>query len=160
LTQLRKLEKNSLRGRAISAYSEGGKFKIAYLGLGSNLGWRLRNLSAARRRLRQKGARIVRQSRVIETAPWGLVDQPRFLNQVIEVAWAGTPRQLLAAAKAVEREGGRARTRRWGPRSIDVDILLFASLQLDQPGLVVPHPRIGERPFVMRSLRELGVSWR
>jgi 2-amino-4-hydroxy-6-hydroxymethyldihydropteridine diphosphokinase len=130
----------------------------AYLGLGSNLGRRSRNLSAARRRLRQKGARILRQSRVIETAPWGVADQPRFLNQVIEIEWRGTPRQLLKAAKQVESEGGRVPTERWGPRAIDVDILLFGEERLRQRGLVIPHPRIGERPFVKRSLRELRVS--
>ena len=129
----------------------------AYLGLGSNLGTRSRNLSAARRRLRQKGARIVRQSRVIESEPWGVTDQPRFLNQVIEVDWAGTPRQLLRAAKSVEREGGRTATRRWGPRVIDVDILLFGDLRVREPGLVIPHPRLLERDFVLEPLRELGV---
>ena len=129
----------------------------AYLGLGSNLGRRSRNLSAARRRLRQKGARILRQSRVIETAPWGVVDQPRFLNQVIEVEWTGTPRQLLKTAKQVESEGGRVAVERWGPRVIDVDILLFGDERIRERGLVIPHPRIGERVFVKRSLRELGV---
>jgi 2-amino-4-hydroxy-6-hydroxymethyldihydropteridine diphosphokinase len=129
----------------------------AYLGLGTNLGRRARNLSAARRRLRQKGARILRQSRVIETEPWGVTDQPRFLNQVIEVDWTGTPRQLLKAAKDVEREGGRKPTRRWGPRVIDVDILLFGDERIAQRDLVVPHPRIGERQFVLESLGELGI---
>jgi 2-amino-4-hydroxy-6-hydroxymethyldihydropteridine diphosphokinase len=132
---------------------------IAYLGLGSNLGWRSRNLSAARRRLRQKGARILRQSRVIETEPWGVADQPRFLNQVIEVDWPGTPRQLLMASKQVEVEGGRKLTRRWGPRVIDVDILLFGDVRLNQRDLVIPHPRIGEREFVRKSLAELGVRF-
>ena len=131
---------------------------IAYLGLGSNLGRRGRNLSAARRRLRQKGARIVRQSRIIETEPWGVLDQPLFLNQVVEVDWAGSARQLLRAAKAVEREGGRTATRRWGPRVIDVDILLFDAEDIDEPGLQVPHPRIRERDFVMKGLGELRVS--
>ena len=130
---------------------------VAYLGLGSNLGRRARNLSAARRRLRQKGARIVRQSRVIETEPWGVTDQPRFLNQVIEVEWLGTARQLLVAAKATEREGGRRLTRRWGPRVIDVDILLFGDVRISEDGLQVPHPGIPDRPFVLESLRELGV---
>ena len=130
----------------------------AYLGLGSNLGRRSRNLSAARRRLRQKGARILRQSRVIDTPPWGVADQPRFLNQVIEVDWTGSARQLLRASKDVEREGGRAPTRRWGPRHIDVDILLFGDERISQPDLVIPHPRIGERGFVQQSLRELGIS--
>ena len=128
---------------------------VAYLGLGTNLGNRRKNLSAARRRLRQKGVRIVRQSRVIETEPWGDTDQPRFLNQVVEVEWAGTPRRLLAAAKAVEREGGRKPTRRWGPRIIDIDILLFGDEHVSDGDLQIPHPRIKEREFVQESLREL-----
>jgi dihydroneopterin aldolase/2-amino-4-hydroxy-6-hydroxymethyldihydropteridine diphosphokinase len=131
----------------------------AYLGLGSNLGWRARNLSAARRRLRQHGARILRQSRVIETEPWGVADQPRFLNQVVEVEWAGGARRLLEAAKSVEREGGRVRTKHWGPRVIDVDILLFGDEQISESDLVIPHPRIAERPFVIEALRELGARW-
>ncbi len=128
-----------------------------YLGLGTNLGRRTRNLSAARRRLRQKGVRILRQSSVIETEPWGVVDQPRFLNQVVEADWQGTPRALLLAAKQVEREGGRKPGRRWGPRAIDVDILLFGDDRISERDLVVPHPRIDERPFVLASLRELAV---
>ena len=130
---------------------------VAYLGLGTNLGNRRRNLSAARRRLRQKGARIVRQSSVIDTEPWGDKDQPRFLNQVVEVEWAGTPRSLLKAAKAVEREGGRKPTRRWGPRVIDVDILLFGDAHVSDGDLKIPHPGIKDRQFVQRSLRELSV---
>jgi len=132
---------------------------IAFLGLGTNLGRRTRNLSAARRRLRQKGARILRQSRVIETDPWGVAEQPRYLNQVIEVDWKGTPDQLLRVAKQVERDGGRKPTRRWGPRVIDVDILLFGDRRIRTPDLIVPHPRIGEREFVVGALRELGVEY-
>jgi len=127
----------------------------AYLGLGSNLGSRARNLSAARRRLRERGARILRQSRVIETEPWGVLDQPKFLNQVLELEWSGTARQLLRAAQAVEREGGRVRKKRWGPRTIDVDILLFGDERVNEKDLVIPHPRIKEREFVLAGLREL-----
>ena len=134
------------------------KGTVAYLGLGTNLGRRRNNLSAARRRLREKGARILRQSRVIETEPWGDLNQPRFLNQVLEIEWLGTPRRLLAAAKAVEREGGRTPTRRWGPRVIDVDVLLFGNLRISERDLEVPHPGIKEREFVQESLRELGVT--
>ena len=130
---------------------------VVYLGLGTNLGSRARNLSAARRRLRQKGVRIVRQSRVIESAPWGVTDQPRFLNQVVEAEWAGTPRQLLGVAREVEREGGRKPARRWGPRVIDIDILLFGDQRVNQRDLVIPHPRIEEREFVLKPLAELGV---
>ena len=129
----------------------------AYLGLGSNLGRRDRNLGAARRRLREKGARILRSSSVVETEPWGVTDQPRFKNQVLEIDWPRTARALLRAAKEVEREGGRTRTRRWGPRVIDVDILLFGDERIDEPGLQVPHPRIPQRDFVLEGLRELGV---
>jgi dihydroneopterin aldolase/2-amino-4-hydroxy-6-hydroxymethyldihydropteridine diphosphokinase len=128
------------------------------LGLGSNVGARSRNLSAARRRLGEKGVRILRQSRVVETEPWGVADQPRFLNQVVEGEWDGSPRQLLRAAKAVEREGGRVPTRRWGPRVVDVDILFFGGQKVDEPDLVIPHPGIKERPFVLQSLEELGIS--
>ena len=131
---------------------------LVYLGLGSNLGSRARNLSAARRRLRQKGVRILRQSRVIETEPWGVREQPKFLNQVLEGDWPGTPRQLLRAAKEVEREGGRRPTRRWGPRVIDVDVLLFGDERINLRDLVIPHPRIAERAFVLESLRELSVK--
>jgi 2-amino-4-hydroxy-6-hydroxymethyldihydropteridine diphosphokinase len=84
--------------------------------------------------------------------------QPRFLNQVLEVEWLGSARQLLLAAKAVEREGGRTKTRHWGPRVIDVDILLFGREHVSEPDLAIPHPRIAERPFVIESLRELGVG--
>ncbi|TMC35351.1 MAG: 2-amino-4-hydroxy-6-hydroxymethyldihydropteridine diphosphokinase [Chloroflexi bacterium] len=131
---------------------------LVYLGLGTNLGSRARNLSAARRRLREKGVRILRQSRVMETAPWGVAEQPRFLNQVVEGDWGGTPRALLRAAKQVEREGGRRPGRRWGPRVIDVDILLFGEERIRSRDMVVPHPRIGQREFVLESLAELGVN--
>lgn len=101
---------------------------------------------------------MLRQSRVIETEPWGVADQPRFLNQVLEVEWGGTPRELLKAAKAVEREGGRRPTRRWGPRVIDVDILLFGRQKVQETDLQIPHPRIAERPFVLAGLSELGAG--
>lgn len=100
----------------------------------------------------------MRQSRVIETDPWGVVDQPRFLNQVVEAEWDGTPRRLLAIAKEVEREGGRTKTVRWGPRVIDVDILLFGDRRVKDRDLVIPHPRIAERTFVVDSLNDLGVE--
>ena len=84
-----------------------------------------------------------------------MLDQPKFLNQVLEIEWSGTARQLLRAAQAVEREGGRVRRKRWGPRTIDVDILLFGDERVTQKDLVIPHPRIKEREFVLAGLREL-----
>jgi 2-amino-4-hydroxy-6-hydroxymethyldihydropteridine diphosphokinase len=101
---------------------------------------------------------ILRQSSVIETEPWGYIHQPKFLNQVVEAEWHGTPRQLLTVVKAVEREGGRKPTWRWGPRLIDIDILLFGGRHVRQRDLVIPHPRMAERPFVQESLDELGVK--
>ncbi len=86
-----------------------------------------------------------------------MTEQPRFLNQVVEAEWEGTPRRLLRVAKGVERAGGRRRTRRWGPRVIDVDILLFGDERVRFRDLVIPHPRIAERPFVLESLSELGI---
>jgi 2-amino-4-hydroxy-6-hydroxymethyldihydropteridine diphosphokinase len=84
-----------------------------------------------------------------------VTDQPPFLNQVLEVAWEGSARELLAAAKAVEAEVGRTATYRWGPREIDVDVVLFGQERIDEPGLRVPHPGLGERVFVLQPLAEL-----
>lgn len=128
---------------------------IAYLGLGANVGDRARSLAEARRLLGQRGARVLRESAVRETEPFGVTDQPRFLNQVVEVEWNGGPRELLAAAKAIEAAIGRTPTRRWGPREIDVDVLLFGDESVSDPDLVVPHPGLWERDFVLGSLGEL-----
>jgi 2-amino-4-hydroxy-6-hydroxymethyldihydropteridine diphosphokinase len=128
---------------------------VAYLGLGSNLGDRAANLAAARRLLPEHGARLLRESRVHETEPYGLTEQPRFLNQVLEVEWAGTARHLLSAAKAVEAAVGRTPGERWGPREIDVDVLLFGDERVDEPDLVIPHPGLRERDFVLVPSAEL-----
>ena len=128
---------------------------IAYLGLGSNVGDREAHLAAARHGIQEAGARILRESSVIETEPWGVTEQPRFLNQVLEVEWRGPARDLLTAMQNVLQQVGRTPTYRWGPREIDVDILLFGDQRIDEPDLQVPHPRMWERDFVMRPLREL-----
>ena len=128
---------------------------IGYLALGSNLGDRAANLERARLALRAAGVRVIRASRVIETEPFGVIDQPRFLNQVLEIDWDGSPRALLDAAKEVEAEVGRTETYRWGPREIDVDILLLGDQRVDEPGLQIPHPGLRLRPFVLEPLLEL-----
>jgi 2-amino-4-hydroxy-6-hydroxymethyldihydropteridine diphosphokinase len=128
---------------------------LAYLGLGSNLGDRDANLERARRLLAERGARVLRASCVRETEPFGVTDQPRFLNQVLEVEWPGSARQLLATAKAVEAAVGRTRTYRWGPRQIDVDILLFGDERVAEPDLVIPHPGLWARDFMLVPLAEL-----
>jgi 2-amino-4-hydroxy-6-hydroxymethyldihydropteridine diphosphokinase len=128
---------------------------VCYLALGSNLGDRAAYLERARAELDARGALILRESTVHETEPFGVLDQPRFLNQVLEVDWEGSPRELLVAAKAVEAAVGRRPTYRWGPREIDVDILLFDDLAVREEGLTIPHPGLAEREFVRAPLREL-----
>ena len=128
---------------------------VAYLALGANVGDRARNLADARRLLGERGARLLRESAVRETEPFGVTDQPSFLNQVIEVEWSSGPRELLDATKAVEAAVGRKPTYRWGPREIDVDILLFGDESVADPDLVIPHPGLRERDFVLEPLAEL-----
>jgi 2-amino-4-hydroxy-6-hydroxymethyldihydropteridine diphosphokinase len=127
----------------------------AYLGLGSNLGDRLWNLQSAADGLdRADGVRVVASSRVWETAPVG-PPQPDFLNAVLRVETERSPAELLAACRRVEQDLGRVRRERWGARTIDVDVLLFDARTVHEPDLVVPHPRLTERAFVVLPLLEL-----
>jgi 2-amino-4-hydroxy-6-hydroxymethyldihydropteridine diphosphokinase len=123
----------------------------AYVGLGSNLG--------DRERLIRDAAELIgaaRLSTVIETEPWGHEDQPRFLNAVAEVVTLLEPHPFLTFLLDVERRLGRERVGpRWGPRTIDLDLLLFGDQVVDEPGLVVPHPRLLQRLFVLEPLVEL-----
>jgi 2-amino-4-hydroxy-6-hydroxymethyldihydropteridine diphosphokinase len=126
----------------------------AYLALGANLGERLSNLRQAVVLLESRGARLVRSSRVYETEPVGPA-QPDYLNAVIEVETDLSPRGLLIACLSVEKALGRVRGERWGPRVMDVDILTFGDVEVDDSDLQVPHPRMHERAFVMIPLLEL-----
>lgn len=128
---------------------------LAYLALGSNLGDRQGRLDQAARLLGEAGVRILRASPVEETEPFGVTDQPRFLNQVLEVEWAGSARALLELAKSIERAAGRRPGRRWGPRELDIDIVLFGDARIDEPGLTVPHPGLRQREFVWRPLSRM-----
>ena len=128
-----------------------------YLALGSNLGDRLANLRGAVERLKGRGIRPVRSSRVFETEPVG-PPQPAYLNVVIEVATKLDPRELLEGCLEVEASLGRVRDERWGPRTIDVDLLAHGDREIDEPGLVVPHPRAHERAFVLVPWLELEPS--
>src|SRR4051794_14841201 len=117
------------------------RLKTAYLALGSNLGNREANLESARQALAKRGIEIVRASSIYETAPQLLEDQPWFLNQVVEIKTGLFPRQLLHACQDVERQLGRTRTIRNGPRIIDVDVLLYGSTIMQSDELTLPHPR-------------------
>jgi 2-amino-4-hydroxy-6-hydroxymethyldihydropteridine diphosphokinase len=127
-----------------------------YLALGSNLGDRGAHLELARRRLAAAGLRVVAASSEEETAPVGGVEQPDFLNQVLEVDTTLAPEQLLRLAKAIEAEAGRSPGgERWGPRELDIDILLYDGMILQTDELTIPHPGIVDRQFIHRELAEI-----
>jgi 2-amino-4-hydroxy-6-hydroxymethyldihydropteridine diphosphokinase len=128
-----------------------------YIGLGSNLGDRLENLNKAIEALPPR-IHSVAASPVYETDPWGYLDQAAFLNQVIEVETGLLPLDLLASLKQIERKLGRQATFRNGPRLIDLDILVFSDWILVQDGLVIPHPRMHERAFVLKPLADLAAD--
>jgi 2-amino-4-hydroxy-6-hydroxymethyldihydropteridine diphosphokinase len=130
---------------------------VAYIGLGANLGDRQAALEAALDALRgTQGVEVDAVSRVRETEPVGLVVQPRFLNAAARLMTTRAPKELLDALLAVERGLGRTREGpRWGPRTIDIDLLLYGDEQIDEPGLTVPHPRLAERRFVLEPLADL-----
>lgn len=134
--------------------------KTVYIALGSNLGDRVANLLQARERMQSSNLRLTRASSVYETEPRGLLDQPWFLNQVIEAETTLFPRQLLARLLKIEQEMGRQRLLPNGPRVIDLDILLFGNMVMHLPGLEVPHPRMAERRFVLEPLAELAPAIR
>ncbi len=128
---------------------------VATVGLGSNIGDRLGNLGHAAELLsRRPEIRAMRSSRVFETKPVG-PPQPDFLNAVLQVETVMTARAVLEAAQTVEAEMGRVRGERWGPRVIDLDILTYGREVIEEPDLVIPHPRMHERAFVMVPLLEL-----
>ena len=141
-----------------------------YLGLGSNLGRREAHLQKAVRLVGERVGRVVRQSSVVETEPWGFESANRFLNCVILCHSSLSPRQILTAVKQIEREmgrelpppvpspppkGGGQPRRRYKDRPIDIDILLYDDLTVDEPDLKIPHPLMRERDFVMIPLREI-----
>ncbi|VBB08112.1 7 8-dihydro-6-hydroxymethylpterin-pyrophosphokinase hppk [Lucifera butyrica] len=129
---------------------------MIFLGLGSNLGKREINIARAIQLLsRQPAIAIENVSSLYETEPWGLVEQPGFLNAVISVKTDLPPDSLLTCCLEVEKKLGRRRDIRWGPRIIDIDLLLYHHLQLCSAELTVPHPRLHERNFVLVPLNEI-----
>jgi 2-amino-4-hydroxy-6-hydroxymethyldihydropteridine diphosphokinase len=127
---------------------------LVYLALGANLGDRLQNLRAAVRAL-PPAALPLTASPVYETPPWGILEQPAFLNQVVQAQTHLSPQDLLDALKRLEKQLGRRPGVRYGPRQIDLDILLYDDLQLETPTLTIPHPRLAERAFVLVPLADL-----
>jgi 2-amino-4-hydroxy-6-hydroxymethyldihydropteridine diphosphokinase len=127
-----------------------------FIALGSNLGELEHNLQAALEGIAQlPGTCIVRVSSFLGTAPWGALDQPRFLNAVAEIRTELEPLALLEALKELEGRMGRVPSYRWGPRLIDLDIILYGERKIELPQLQIPHPQYREREFVMAPLREI-----
>ena len=129
--------------------------KTVYLSLGSNLGDRERLLQDALRLLHTTDLRVVRISPVYQTEPQDVKAQPWFLNLVVEAETELFPRQLLARVQQIEKQLGRKRLAAKGPRTIDIDILLYGDSVVNAAGLVVPHPRMTERRFVLQPLADL-----
>jgi 2-amino-4-hydroxy-6-hydroxymethyldihydropteridine diphosphokinase len=127
---------------------------LVYLALGTNLGDKLANLRSAIKAL-APDVDVLSESGVYETEPWGFVDQPAFLNMVVRAQTGHTPVELLQRVKEIETTLGRTPTFRNGPRLIDVDILFYDDLALNAPGLVIPHPRLQERTFVLVPLADV-----
>lgn len=128
----------------------------AFLGLGSNLGDRAAHLNAAVAGLAVRAGRVVALSPVYETEPVGGPPQPQYLNAVVAIDTDLSPRQLLDVGKALEREAGREFDgERWGPRPLDVDILLVGDARVEEEGLTVPHPRMHHRAFVLAPLADV-----
>ena len=140
----------------IDTQNPAGEGIITYLGLGANLGDRRENIRTALRKLGDLPTmKVMRVSSLYETAPVGVTDQPDFLN-LVAAAWTSlAPQALLDRLLHIENQMGRVRTERWGPRVIDIDLLLYGSERVALPGLTVPHPRLRERSFALVPLAEI-----
>ncbi|MCS7163513.1 MAG: 2-amino-4-hydroxy-6-hydroxymethyldihydropteridine diphosphokinase [Thermodesulfovibrio sp.] len=126
-----------------------------YLLLGSNLGNREKNIEKAINELMLCGVRILKKSSLYNTAPWGYTEQPDFLNQAVEGLTSFEPTALLREIKKIERKMGRVETLRYGPRVIDIDIIFYDNIVFESKDLVIPHPLMHKREFVLKPLCEI-----
>jgi 2-amino-4-hydroxy-6-hydroxymethyldihydropteridine diphosphokinase len=128
---------------------------LSYIGIGSNLGNRHDNCLHAVELLEKRGVTVQKKSSLYETEPWGVEDQPRFINMAIQIETTLRANELLGLLKDIEQEMGKKVSYHWGPRIIDLDILLFNNLVLNEENLKIPHPLLHEREFVLRPLNEI-----
>ncbi|WP_409526936.1 2-amino-4-hydroxy-6-hydroxymethyldihydropteridine diphosphokinase [Rhizobium sp. G21] len=129
---------------------------VAYLGLGGNLGDPVANMAEALRRVDERpDCRVVSVSRLYRTPPWGKTDQDWFFNSAAEIATTLEPLSLLRLCLEIERSMKRIRVERWGPRTIDLDVLAYGDLQMSTDDLTLPHPRMTERAFVLQPLADV-----
>ena len=131
-----------------------------YLLLGSNLGNRHQLLETAIVHISERIGNISQSSGLYETAAWGKTDQPAFINQVVEVNTSISPQELLQKIQEIENQMGRIRYEKWGERIIDIDILYYADLVLDEENIKVPHPEIAKRMFTLAPLVEIAAGYR
>ncbi len=159
---MRESEPKMAESSCTGAKIEGAPVQFdAILALGTNLGDRVENIEAAIRKLGADGSiQIVARSRLYRTAPWGVTDQDWFVNGCLGVQTRLSPHDLLKHCQVVENDMGRVRTRHWGPRIIDVDILTIGDRRICEPDLVVPHPLISERAFVLAPLKDVAPTLR
>ena len=139
--------------------SEGRTKHRVFLGLGSNLGDRQANIERAIELISERVGEVIRRSSLIETEPWGFDSENKFLNGVILCETTLTPRQVLRKTQKIERDMGRKKktsSLQYSDRPIDIDILLYDNLTVDEPDLKIPHPRMQDREFVMIPLKEIG----
>jgi 2-amino-4-hydroxy-6-hydroxymethyldihydropteridine diphosphokinase len=127
--------------------------------IGGNIGDRLSNLENARKSIEQRCGAIQKQSSIFETEAWGFKDQPAFYNQALCIETALSPQDLMATLLSIEQAMGRARLIPLGPRTIDLDILYYNQTIIETPGLIIPHPRLTERNFVMAPLMEIAPNF-
>ena len=139
-----------------AAHTSAGRAFDCIVALGSNLGDKAANIDTAIGLLSERGdVRLVRRSQNYATEPWGKTDQDWFVNACIAVATSLEPRELLARCQEIERRMGRVPTEKWGPRVIDLDLLVYGDKAIRDPDLVLPHPHIGERAFVLAPLMDI-----
>jgi 2-amino-4-hydroxy-6-hydroxymethyldihydropteridine diphosphokinase len=129
--------------------------KPIFLSLGSNIGNKILNLNTASENIEKYAGKICSKSSIYETSAWGIIEQDTFLNQVIEIETNLKPSELIAILLKIEEQMGRKREIKWGPRLIDIDILYFSDKIIEQNSLIVPHPYLHQRRFILMPLCEI-----
>ncbi len=130
-----------------------------YFSIGSNIGDRLHYMEEAIRLININVGKVTSRSSMYETEGWGIKDQPKFLNAVVEIESTRFPSEILKITQKIEYALGKSKKEKWGPRNIDIDILYYGNEIFNEEGLVIPHPHISERKFVLKPMSEIAPDW-
>jgi 2-amino-4-hydroxy-6-hydroxymethyldihydropteridine diphosphokinase len=149
----------SVKNKDICAAGHGSIMNEAYLLTGGNMGKRETNLFRAREYIEKTCGKIIQSSFLYETEAWGKKDQPAFLNQALKIATGLTPQGLLQQLLSIEKKIGRVRKEKYDPRIIDIDILLFGNMVIEEPHLRIPHPELPKRRFALVPLAEIAATF-